>query len=116
MTVVAGEQLTARRVHVRGVVQGVGFRPYVFRLARTHGLAGWVLNGDDGVRIHIEGRGEAIDAFLRDLAANAPAAARISAVDVIAHPPLALPTFDIRDSVAAAAPTTRVSPDLAICD
>ena len=116
MTVVAGELLTARRVHVRGVVQGVGFRPHVFRLAQLHALAGWVRNGDDGVHIHVEGRGQAVDAFLHDLTANAPAAARIGTVDVTAHPSLAFSTFEIRDSISAAAPTTRVSPDLAVCD
>ena len=46
---------SARSIRVRGVVQGVGFRPFVFRLARANALAGWVLNEEDGVEIHLEG-------------------------------------------------------------
>ncbi|HEY1338890.1 MAG TPA: acylphosphatase, partial [Bryobacteraceae bacterium] len=56
----------ARSVRVKGVVQGVGFRPYVFRLARANSLAGWVLNEQEGVEIHLEGAAPRLDAFLRD--------------------------------------------------
>ena len=73
---------TARSVRVRGVVQGVGFRPFVFRLARANALAGWVRNGGDGVEMHLEGTPRALDAFLRDLEARPPAAACIAGVDV----------------------------------
>ena len=53
----------ARSIRVRGVVQGVGFRPFVFRLARANGLAGWVSNEPDGVDIHLEGAESALDAL-----------------------------------------------------
>jgi hydrogenase maturation protein HypF len=55
---------SACTVRVRGVVQGVGFRPFVYRLARANTLAGWVLNGDEGVEIRLEGDTERVDAFL----------------------------------------------------
>jgi hydrogenase maturation protein HypF len=97
-------------------VQGVGFRPFVFRLAQANALVGWVLNGDDGVRIHVEGRERGIDAFLRELTASPPPAARVTAVDVVEHDPLALSSFEIRESVSARTPTTRISPDLPVCD
>ena len=58
---------SARFIRVRGVVQGVGFRPFVFRLARENALAGWVLNEETGVEIHLEGPEPALDAFLRSL-------------------------------------------------
>ena len=65
---------SACSVRVRGVVQGVGFRPFVFRLARANTLAGWVLNGGDGVEIHARGRRRAGSRrFLRELRAEAPA-------------------------------------------
>ncbi|HEY7056863.1 MAG TPA: carbamoyltransferase HypF [Vicinamibacterales bacterium] len=106
----------AHRIRVRGVVQGVGFRPYVFRLAQTHALTGWVLNGDEGVSIHVEGGQPALEAFLTDLTAHPPPAARIAAVEVSAGPVEALQSFEILDSESGGRPTTRVSPDLPICD
>ena len=106
----------ARSVRVRGVVQGVGFRPYVYRLARANALAGWVLNGENGVVIHIEGADERLDAFLRDLTAEPPPAAVISAVDVEAAAPAGLTEFTIRESEGGGHPTARIAPDLAVCE
>ena len=59
------DMTSARSIRIRGVVQGVGFRPFVFRLAQEHTLAGWVSNGVEGVEIHLEGAEPALDAFLR---------------------------------------------------
>jgi len=101
---------------VRGVVQGVGFRPQVFRLARAHGLDGWVLNGDDGVRIHVEGGGDALDAFVRDLRAHPPPAAHVASIDVEAAAITSLTGFEIRHSESERRPTTRIAPDLPVCD
>jgi hydrogenase maturation protein HypF len=72
----------ARSIRVRGVVQGVGFRPFVFRLARENRLAGWVLNEQDGVDIHLEGDEGCLASFLSALQYQAPPAASITAVDV----------------------------------
>ncbi len=69
-------------IHVRGVVQGVGFRPFVYRLARANTLAGWVLNDDEGVEIHLEGDHDRLEAFLEELRTSAPTAATITAIDV----------------------------------
>jgi len=102
-------------IHVRGVVQGVGFRPHVFRLARAHDVAGWVRNGQDGVRIHAEGHPQSLDAFVDDLSAQSPPAARIAAIDVEPAPVASLSAFEIRDSDNAGAPTTRLAPDLSVC-
>lgn len=62
--------MAARSIRVRGVVQGVGFRPFVFRLARANSLAGWVLNEAEGVDIHVEGSEPAVQTFLSELAWN----------------------------------------------
>lgn len=107
---------TACSVRVRGVVQGVGFRPFVFRLARANTLAGWVTNAGDGVEIHLEGAPEGVRAFLDKLAAQAPPAADIAGIDVEPAPPTGAQEFVIRESVRGGALTTRISPDLAICD
>ncbi len=106
---------SACTVRVRGVVQGVGFRPFVYRLARANTLAGWVLNGDDGVEIRVEGDRERVEAFLRDLRADAPAAANITAIDVSEAEASGLGEFVIRGSRGQARPTAAISPDLALC-
>jgi hydrogenase maturation protein HypF len=107
---------SACSIHVRGVVQGVGFRPFVYRLARANTLAGWVLNGDEGVEIHVEGTEERLDAFLRDLRIQAPSASAITGIDVDAADPAGLEDFTIRTSRLRVRPTARISPDLAVCD
>jgi len=68
-------------IQVRGVVQGVGFRPFVYRLARENGLAGWVLNGEDGVEIHLEGSGRAVETFLGNLKTQRPPFALIESIE-----------------------------------
>ncbi|MEP6688436.1 MAG: carbamoyltransferase HypF [Gemmatimonadales bacterium] len=106
---------SACTVRVRGVVQGVGFRPFVYRLARANTLAGWVLNGDGGVEIRLEGERDRLDAFLRELRAEAPAAASITTIDVDAAEPSGLDAFVIRASQGRDQPTVAISPDLAVC-
>ncbi len=107
---------SALSVRVRGVVQGVGFRPFVFRLARAHALHGWVQNDADGVDIHVEGTGAGLEAFLRDLTAQAPSAASIARVDVVPGRPSGATDFIIRESADRAQPTVRIAPDLAVCE
>lgn len=106
----------AKSIRVRGVVQGVGFRPFVFRLARANSLAGWVLNEEDGVNIHLEGAERAVDAFLADLAAQPPPAARILAIDVGPTETVGLNEFTIRNSERNHRPSVAVSPDLPVCE
>ena len=67
-----GSTRTSVRIHVEGIVQGVGFRPYVYGLALRHNLGGWVLNNASGVDIELHGRSEAITAFVRALEAERP--------------------------------------------
>jgi hydrogenase maturation protein HypF len=103
-------------IRVRGVVQGVGFRPFVYRLASAHTLAGWVLNGEQGVEIFLEGDKGGLDAFVHELTTQAPPAANIVEVDVEPTEPAGLEGFEIRESQRLDRPTVRVSPDLPICD
>src|SRR6516164_6970653 len=105
----------ARSIRVRGVVQGVGFRPFVFHLARANALAGWVVNGEHGVEIYVEGDESSLDAFVRDLKARPPAAARIAAVDAERVEPNSLKEFTIRESRRLDQPSVRISADLPIC-
>jgi len=103
-------------IRVRGVVQGVGFRPFVYRLACANTLAGWVLNGEEGVEIFLEGAEPGLDAFVRDLKHLAPPAASIAAIEIKPAEPVGLRHFTIRASENREHPTVRISPDLAVCD
>jgi hydrogenase maturation protein HypF len=108
---------TRRRVRARvtGVVQGVGFRPHVFRLAEELGLGGWVLNDERGVELEVEGGESAIDAFLTRLAAEAPP---LASVDSIAAEPAAAcgeSEFRIVESERRGDAEALVSPDSATC-
>jgi hydrogenase maturation protein HypF len=108
--------IRALDVRVRGVVQGVGLRPYVFRLATERALAGWVRNDPEGVDIHVEGADDALERFIADLVAAPPAAAVIAGVEAIPAAVRPCESFEIRDSALTGFALTRVSPDLAVCD
>jgi hydrogenase maturation protein HypF len=108
--------IAARSVHVRGVVQGVGFRPFVFRLAQANALAGWVSNEENGVDIHLEGDEPALESFLRGLSSEPPPAAQITAIEVLRSEPAGLTGFTIRESRRNGRPTVRISPDLPVCE
>lgn len=106
-----------RRIRVRGIVQGVGFRPYIYRLAKMHGLTGWVLNDSEGVLIEVQGSLEQLNAFAAKLPVSAPPASRITSVeqtDVRAD--ITGQGFVIAPSPAAAEREALISPDLAVCD
>jgi hydrogenase maturation protein HypF len=106
----------ARSISVHGIVQGVGFRPFIFRLARSHCLNGWVCNGYGGVDVHLEGDEAHFEAFLRDLTREAPAAAKIGGIRVLECEATGLQEFSIRDSRRDGRPAVTISPDLAICE
>ena len=104
-------------IQVTGVVQGVGFRPFVYRAAKRNLVSGWVLNAVDGVSIHAEGESNLLDAFVIELSENAPAAAQVREIDLKEVPLQGCEGFEIRFSDEADQErTTLVSPDLATCD
>jgi hydrogenase maturation protein HypF len=107
---------SACSIRVRGVVQGVGFRPFVYRLARAHTLGGWVLNGEEGVEIYLEGAEQGLQAFVREMETQPPPSASIAEMEVKPVAPLGVNEFTIRDSRQKERPTVRISPDLPICD
>ena len=102
-------------ISVRGVVQGVGFRPFVYRLAREHGLTGWVLNHSGGVEIEVEGPSATLTAFIRDLEAQAPPLACVEDIEVADAPLIDYTAFEIRHSVAEEGRYQLISPDIATC-
>lgn len=108
-------------IHVTGIVQGVGMRPFVYREAMAHGICGWVLNAGDGVHIEAHAPADALDAFVAALSEHAPAAARVEHVETMG---LAANGWDAANeqgfrivaSQDQTAHTTLVSPDIATCD
>ena len=111
----ASSPKSAWRITVRGVVQGVGFRPFVYRLAHRHALTGWVLNHSGGVDIEVEGPEAALEAFLHDLTAEAPPIARIEDVAVTEVPLNGYRSFEIRHSRRQEGAYQLISPDIATC-
>src|SRR5579864_6801040 len=106
----------ARRIHIGGIVQGVGFRPFVYRLAHDYNVTGWVLNADAGVEIHAEGDSTALAAFIQGLTQHPPLAARITQFQDRRENVAGYETFEIRRSERAGSPTVPVSPDLPVCE
>ncbi len=103
------------RVEVRGLVQGVGFRPFVHRLATEIGLVGWVINDGDGVRVEVEGAKPRLESFRRRIRAEAPPRATVHEVAESWLDPVGFHRFEIRVSEASARPTVPVLPDAAPC-
>lgn len=103
------------RVRLRGIVQGVGFRPAVFNLARSLGLAGFVLNSSAGLLAEAEGESTAVDHFTRAITENPPPLAWIQHAEIAELPPSGETSFVIRESLAQAGEFALISPDVATC-
>ena len=104
-----------RRLHVviRGAVQGVGFRPFVYRLASELGLKGWVINSSQGVFIEVEGDESHLNDFLRRVREDRPAIAYIQSLESSYLDPAGFTTFEIRESEGGNDKTVLILPDLA---
>jgi hydrogenase maturation protein HypF len=111
----AVEVTRAARLRITGVVQGVGFRPFVYGLANSLGLSGWVMNSSEGVFALVEGDSRAVDDFARDVRALAPPRAVVQSVELTDVDPEGLSGFDIRESRDEPGAMTLVSPDIATC-
>ena len=111
----AGGGTVRRRIRVRGIVQGVGFRPTVYRLATERGLGGWVLNDAEGVLVELEGPAGAVEDFTAALEREPPPLARITAVEWEAVRPEGETAFRIGPS-GGGARVALVSPDMATCE
>ncbi|HAD82709.1 MAG: carbamoyltransferase HypF [Candidatus Edwardsbacteria bacterium RIFOXYD12_FULL_50_11] len=103
------------KVIINGIVQGVGFRPYIYRLAKRHRLSGWVLNSSRGVEILTQGQSSGVDAFLTDIPRELPPQASIDQISVTEAVPGDYSDFTIRESLGGGG-NTRLSPDISLCD
>jgi len=102
------------RMVIRGAVQGVGFRPFVYRLANEMELSGWVLNSAQGVFIEVEGEESSLRDFLVRIAREKPAIAHIQSMESLLLDPAGFTHFEIRES-RGGEKTTLILPDLATC-
>jgi hydrogenase maturation protein HypF len=115
MSKVTRQSLKSVSISVRGIVQGVGFRPFVYGLAVEHNLKGWVYNTSEDVKIEVEGETEAVEQFERELETKAPPLAHIENITIEHHPPLGYKNFEIRHSQAQEGKYQLISPDVATC-
>jgi len=103
------------KIEVTGIVQGVGFRPFVYRLAKEHLLAGYVLNHDRGVTIEVEGKADSLIPFMSKLSSRAPHAAKITSIRNLEIDVLGEQNFLIKESYRTGEKAPDISPDLALC-
>ena len=107
-----GPACRRRRLSLKGVVQGVGFRPFVYGLAQKNSLQGWVQNSSAGVSIEVEGPREAVEDFTREVSRQAPPRARIESIQFEDLPPAGFRSFEIRESVEEAGQYQLISPGI----
>ncbi|MGA2164833.1 MAG: carbamoyltransferase HypF, partial [Solirubrobacteraceae bacterium] len=111
--------LETRRYQIRGIVQGVGFRPFVFRAAERHALGGWVRNDSDGVVVEVQGRPQALEEFILEIHSGAPALARVESVALLERrrEERVLERFEIHLSEHGRGQArTLISPDTCVCE
>jgi len=107
--------LSRRIIEVKGIVQGVGFRPFVFQIAGRYDLHGWVLNTSAGVQIEVEGEQSNLLAFLDDLTMQLPPLAKVDNISVNEADPVGYQKFEIRQSQAKFGEYVSIAPDVCTC-
>jgi hydrogenase maturation protein HypF len=103
-------------IKITGIVQGIGFRPFIYGLAEAHSIRGWVLNNEKGVFIDAESEDGNLDVFIQNIPKLAPPLARIESFDIKYLEPLGHTLFEIRKSEEVQEKFVLISPDLATCD
>jgi len=112
----AAEKHRSIRIDIQGVVQGVGFRPYIYNLAVEHGLSGYVGNNSDGVEIEVEGPSKSVDAFLAELPARKPPLSFLSDLKVSNVPARSATAMEIRPSRSLTTRAALIPPDVTVCE
>jgi hydrogenase maturation protein HypF len=108
-------EVRGARIHIRGIVQGVGFRPFVYGLAKRFGLAGWVRNTSAGVEIEVDGSPEHLQAFVKALQEETPLLAQIDSFNREDIPAVGFEAFEILASQAEQGSYQPISPDVSLC-
>ncbi|MHC1682123.1 MAG: carbamoyltransferase HypF [Clostridiaceae bacterium] len=103
-------------IKVEGIIQGVGFRPFIYSIAIKNNLNGWVNNSSQGVFIDIEGSPSSIDEFVNQLTINPPPLSKIENINITEQEPCNFSEFLIKESVVSNGKITLISPDIATCE
>ena len=106
----------AKRIIIKGLVQGVGFRPSIYRMAISHRLFGTVENNNTGVIINVEGAINSIENFISELPTGTPLASKISSINIDEIDYIGYTDFSITKSTSQSNEVTEISPDIATCD
>ena len=110
------ERIIRLGIRIKGIVQGVGFRPFIYNLAKSHSLSGYVLNHTEGVDVEIEGEEEKVEDFLREIKEKSPPLAVIEEIECKKLPPADFKDFVIKKSIREKESFIPISPDIGICD
>ena len=106
-----------KNIIIKGIVQGVGFRPFIHKLVQNYNLSGWVVNSNQGVEIEVEGKTEEINSFVSDIKNKLPPLARIEKIEVNQLPLIGYKEFSIKKSIVKEENSfVLVSPDISICE
>ncbi|MCX5783263.1 MAG: carbamoyltransferase HypF [Elusimicrobia bacterium] len=105
----------AKKIIISGLVQGIGFRPFIYRLAKEHGICGWVLNSPKGVEIFAQGRAANVKIFTSEIKTKAPQKSRIDKLVVLQARSADVKKFEIKESLKRGAKKSIIPTDLAIC-
>ncbi|MBN1350434.1 carbamoyltransferase HypF [candidate division KSB1 bacterium] len=108
--------ISRTKATIRGIVQGIGFRPYIYNLAREKNLCGYILNTSQGVEIEVEGAAAQIDSFFNAVENNPPPLAHIASIEKTTLPPARYREFNIKESVVQSGRNTLIAPDVCVCD
>jgi hydrogenase maturation protein HypF len=109
------QQYNTYKIEISGLVQGVGFRPFIYKLAYAQNIDGWVENRNDGVVILLNATGGGVESFAQSIRDNAPPASDIESVTITRNSYLDLQGFMIRKSEDVSESVTEISPDIAVC-
>ncbi|MGD9157080.1 MAG: acylphosphatase, partial [Desulfobacteraceae bacterium] len=104
----------AKNILINGIVQGVGFRPFIYQLAFKYDLKGKIANTSEGVSIHLEGREYAIGEFINDLKSNPPSLSQITGIQSFPDEIKGCQDFSISESMTGKAMSTLISPDVSV--
>ena len=107
--------IVRRQIILKGILQGIGFRPTVYRLATRHELAGWVINTTEAVRIEIEGTSCQCESFISELPGATPPPGQIQAFEILEKDPTGETSFRIQTSLETQREITPIPPDVAVC-
>jgi len=111
-----GHEILRARIRVKGIVQGVGFRPFIHNLAKRHGLKGFCLNDSEGVLIEVEGQDSDIETFIMGIKESPPPLSKVDEVSVEKLPPAGFEDFRIKESLRIERKFSQISPDVSVCE